>query len=287
MEHAMNFQEIDPFVRYAQFLTITSNQQYENIASYDYRLFYCSGGMGTILVDGYSYSMKTGCAALWAPGLEYSLHLTGGSKHVDLIGINFDYTRHHANLSTPVPPAKWRNFQLENIIEKVVFSDCTELNSPVHITELQTLRSPLYQLTSEYIAQKPFFDCKISGLLKSTLSTIARSASCSSGATKGELLADKVIQYIHSHYRDDITNKSLGALFGYHPNHLNRIVVQQTGMSIHHYLIHCRLNAAIELLQASDIKANEIAAAVGFKDVSHFLKYFKKATGKTTRDFRK
>ena len=58
-------------------------------------------------------------------------------------------------------------------------------------------------------------------------------------------------------------------------------------MSVHHYLISCRINAAIELLQASDLKAAEIAEAVGFNDISHFLKYFKKATGKTTRDFRK
>lgn len=33
------FENINPFVRYAQFLTISSNRQYVNLAPYDYRLF--------------------------------------------------------------------------------------------------------------------------------------------------------------------------------------------------------------------------------------------------------
>ena len=90
MAHPLQFGKIDPFVRYGQFLTITSNRQYEEIASYDYRLFYCNGGEGTILVNGTPYAMKIGSVALWAPGLEYSLHLANGSDHVDLIGVNFD-----------------------------------------------------------------------------------------------------------------------------------------------------------------------------------------------------
>ena len=214
-------------------------------------------------------------------------HLANGSDHVDLIGVNFDYTQNHADLAEPIPPAKWRNFDASQIIEKIEFQDHAALNSPIYANGLQVLRSPLYHLASEYIAKKPFYQSRVSGLLKSNLALIARTAVYTNSVTKSELLADKVIQHINRHYRDDITNQSLGKLFGYHPNHLNRIVVQQTGMSVHHYLISCRINAAIELLQASDIKAAEIAEAVGFKDISHFLKYFKKATGKTTRDFRK
>ena len=287
MAHPLQFGQIDPFVRYGQFLTITSNRQYEEIASYDYRLFYCNGGEGTILVNGTPYAMKIGSVALWAPGLEYSLHLANGSDHVDLIGVNFDYTQNRADLAEPIPPAKWRNFDANQIVEKIEFQDHAALNSPIYANGLQVLRSPLYHSASEYIAKKPFYQSRTSGLLKSNLALIARTAVYTNSVTKSELLADKVIQHINRHYRDDITNQSLGELFGYHPNHLNRIVVQQTGMSVHHYLINCRINAAIELLQASDIKAAEIAEAVGFKDISHFLKYFKKATGKTTRDFRK
>lgn len=40
------------------------------------------------------------------------------------------------------------------------------------------------------------------------------------------------------------------------------------------------------VFQASDLKTGEIVEAVGFRDSTHFLKYFKKITGKNTRDFR-
>lgn len=60
MTDKMKFEDIDPFVRYAQFVTVTSNRQYANIASYDYRMFFCCGGSGRIMVDNVTYEMKIG-----------------------------------------------------------------------------------------------------------------------------------------------------------------------------------------------------------------------------------
>ena len=70
------FENINPFVRYAQFLTISSNRQYVNLAPYDYRLFFCYDGSGKIQVDGVIYDMKIGSFLLWPPGLHYRLTKT-------------------------------------------------------------------------------------------------------------------------------------------------------------------------------------------------------------------
>ena len=281
----MKFCEINPFVRYAQFLTITSNRQYVNLASYDYRLFFCRSGSGIIIVDGVSYNIKPGCAIMWPPGYKYSL-LSGNSSVLDLMGVNFDYTQNFNHLSSPIPPEKWRSYKTEKIVELINFEDLHIFNSPLYLSDVPFLHNYMYNAVAEHISEKKYHHIHNSGQIKTALSLMARFASNEKISNKSETLLDEIVQYIHSHYREEINNNVLGEIFGYHPNHLNRLVVKHTGMSIHKYLINCRINAAIELIQASDLKTAEIAEAVGFKDSTHFLKYFKKVTGKTTRDFR-
>ena len=282
----MIFENINPFVRYAQFLTITSSRQYVNIAPYDYRMFFCYGGSGQVQVDGIIYEMKLGSFFLLPPGLRYSLLLNKNSKKLDLMQVNFDFTLNNSHISDPVAPAKWRNFDPKKIIEKVEFEDYPEFNSPLFIPDMQFISNPMYNMVTEFISKKKFYVSRSSGQLKSILSLSGRFMITSHSNSKRDFLVNKVIQYIHTHYREEVTNKTLGKYFGYHPNHLNRLIVQHTGMSIHRYLINCRIDAAIDLLQASDLKTGEIAEAVGFRDSTHFLKYFKKLTGKNTKDFR-
>lgn len=282
----MFFEDINPFVRYAQFLTITSNRQYVNIAPYDYRLFFCYGGSGQVQIENSTYEMKLGTFLLWPPGLRYSLLLNKNSKKLDLMQVNFDFTRNNAHISDPVAPAKWRNFDNSKIIERVYFKDYPEFNDPIFIPDFQFISNPMYNMVTEFISKKNFYIARSSGQLKSILSLSGRFMINSRSSSRSEFLVNKVIQYIHTHYREEVTNQTLGEFFGYHPNHLNRLIVQHTGMSIHRYLINCRIDAAIDLLQASDLRTGEIAEAVGFKDSTHFLKYFKKLTGKNTRDFR-
>ena len=282
----MIFEDINPFVRYAQFLTITSNRQYVNIAPYDYRLFFCCGGSGQIQVDGVVYEMKLGTFLFWPPGLRYSLLLNKSSKKLDLMQVNFDFTLNNSHISDPVAPAKWRNFDPKKIIEKVEFEDYPEFNSPLFIPDIQFISNPMYNMVTEFISKKNFYMARSSGQLKSILSLSGRFMVNARSSSRSEFLVNKVIQYIHTHYREEVNNQTLGEYFGYHPNHLNRLIVQHTGMSIHRYLINCRIDAAIDLLQASDLKTGEIAEAVGFRDSTHFLKYFKKLTGKNTKDFR-
>ena len=97
----MKFCDIDPFIRYAQFITITSSRQYTNIAPYDYRLFYCNGGSGIITVDGKTFEMKEGSLISWPPGFKYSL-LPIENKSLKLIQVNFDYTKNNRNLKSSV-----------------------------------------------------------------------------------------------------------------------------------------------------------------------------------------
>ena len=50
-------------------------------------------------------------------------------------------------------------------------------------------------------------------------------------------------------------------------------------MTLHKFILVCRINAAKELLTNSNITVSEAAAAVGFPDAAHFSKCFKEYTG--------
>lgn len=97
----------------------------------------------------------------------------------------------------------------------------------------------------------------------------------------------KILKYINEHYKEDLTNGALGEVFSFHPNYINRIVNEQTGLSLHRYVLKLRIDEAVRLLESTNLSAREIAAEVGFCDYNHFLRYFKQITKHTTKSVRR
>ncbi len=97
----------------------------------------------------------------------------------------------------------------------------------------------------------------------------------------------ELIDYIHKHYREKLTNVFLGNRFGYHPNHLNQMVLKQTNYTIQQYIIHIRMNKAIDLIANTNHSISEIGNLVGGYSVHYFSRLFKKKTGLKPSDFRK
>ena len=51
-------------------------------------------------------------------------------------------------------------------------------------------------------------------------------------------------------------------------------------------LIEARINAARQLLTATDLPVHEIAAACGYQNATHFMRQFKEITGLTPSAYR-
>jgi AraC family transcriptional regulator len=64
-----------------------------------------------------------------------------------------------------------------------------------------------------------------------------------------------------------------------------RLFKQSTGLSVHQYLIQCRIERAKQLLKQKKIAIANIATQVGFVDQSHFTRYFKRIVGVTPKGF--
>ena len=94
--------------------------------------------------------------------------------------------------------------------------------------------------------------------------------------------ADSVVAYINSHYLEyDMSLKKLSDVFSLSINHLSRIVKERTGELFQDYLIDLRIAEAKKLLSEGKLNVNEICGAIGYANVSHFIKSFKKHVGMT------
>lgn len=93
-------------------------------------------------------------------------------------------------------------------------------------------------------------------------------------------IADRVAEYLRTHYQEHINNQTLAAAFGYVPSYISMLFRKAHGVSPAEYLTHVRLEEAKRLMQDDPhMLIREVAARVGFKSQHHFSRTFKKNEG--------
>lgn len=287
------FRSIDPFVRVARFTNIDSNnasffnKSIIDVVSLDYRLFYISAGKGTFTISGKTYPAERGCLFYWPPGTVYRISADENST-MDILQINFDYTRNNENLSFPIRQVRSDIFSKENIVELVSFKDFSELNHPVILRKMQIIEDTFIELKTEFIVKKKYYRQKVRALAISILSDMARSVkSIDIAPRKSDPGIGHIFKYLHENYQKDLTNSSIASLFNYHPNYINYLMKKNTGKPLHKYLLEHRISKAIDLIQNTDMAITDISDSVGFNNPSHFSKQFRKMTKRSPISFRK
>jgi AraC-like DNA-binding protein len=87
------------------------------------------------------------------------------------------------------------------------------------------------------------------------------------------------LDIIERRYAECIGPAEIARELGRHPAYLTNLVRQATGKSLGTWLIERRLGEARVLLSETDDPVGDIAAAVGYVDVSHFARYFTRHYG--------
>ncbi|MGG6309491.1 response regulator [Paenibacillus macerans] len=111
--------------------------------------------------------------------------------------------------------------------------------------------------------------------------------------TVGSLLQDaknpvvhQVLNYIHSHYADELSLKTLGAQYHIHPVYLGQLFHKETGGSFAEYINKYRIEKAKQELKNTNLKVHEIARNVGYWEIGYFYKQFRKYVGISPTDFK-
>ena len=284
----LTFSQALPFVRYVQKYTVPDSKSGgpHFLTPYDHRLFYVHHGFGTIEFRDRSIQVSRGDLIVWHSGVEYVLRHAAGHPLV-LLGCNFDYTQRNSRYAYPIPPDRSPDFQEDRLMEKVCISDVPAASAPILLHNMQIVEKELEEMLREYQARKILCDQRLSGMLMNILSLAFRQTfNVLPEDSRSNHHIDEVIEYIHQHYTEPITNKTIGDVFNYHPNYLNKRMSQYTGETLHQYLISYRIARAIDLLTTTEEPINAIATQVGFQDVCHFTRIFRQKTGQIPSAYR-
>ena len=95
-------------------------------------------------------------------------------------------------------------------------------------------------------------------------------------------------RYLEDNYmRAELSLKEVSEYSGYNEKYFCTLFKKRFEVSYSDYLNQLRVGAAKDLLEKSDMRMYEIADAVGYNNVEHFMRVFKKVTGTTPKQYRK
>lgn len=103
--------------------------------------------------------------------------------------------------------------------------------------------------------------------------------------TRDELI-DTLLNYISHHLRDDLSADTLASIVHLSKYHLMRRFKQQTGHTLHGYIIKKRLIAATAMLKEGS-SVTEACHNCGFGDYANFLRSFKQLYGVSPKKYHK
>ena len=283
----MKLEEINPFVRQALVTKFDgkSHYVYNKLKCADCRLFYIISGEGEMSFDNETHKLYPGTVIILPSGTEYMWRV----DTMDYYAINFDYTQNFSHLDKSLHTKNAKLVKESDILEKVVFADTTELNKPIIIYDADHLEHNFRLIITEFYVKGEFCKILTSSLLKALIIRIVCNNKNASKTKKekSSLIIRDIIEYITANYNKDISNTKISEKFSFNPSYINRIFRMHTGTGMHEFLVNYRINAAKEMLLNNHMSVEEICTAVGFKDMPHFSKSFKKHTGKSPCEYRK
>lgn len=102
----------------------------------------------------------------------------------------------------------------------------------------------------------------------------------------GSFIVKNALQYIKENYASKISLNDVAEQVYVSQWHLSKLLNKHTGKSFSDILNTIRIDKAKELLQDPSLRIGDIAEKVGFLDVAHFSRVFKKQVGVSANAYR-
>ena len=283
----MFFEEINPFLRQALSAQLTKQNKtdtFKRIKTVDARLFYIIDGKGKMRFQNKTCDLRAGTVILFSAGTEYAWEVDAVSYYV----LNFDYTQAFSHIRKTFHPISAAVFTNADIIERPHFSDCHFLNEPLILPYAPALEDEIKRIVTEYLIGDAYARVLNAGALKALIAKIVRQAAAprTIADEKATATVKRVVEYIGKHYADEITYQTLADEFHFNPCYLNRIFKAYTGKSVYAFVLHYRLQTAMEILRTQNLFVNQVSLLCGFPNPYHFTKAFKKFTGCSPTKYR-
>ena len=99
-------------------------------------------------------------------------------------------------------------------------------------------------------------------------------------------IADRLVRMIQEKYDQEISLESYAQELNYHPVYLSRVFKREIGMTFSEYLSEYRMRMAKVMLETTDKKISEIGEQLQYKNISAFIRSFRKLYDMTPGQYR-
>lgn len=275
----MKIADINPHIRFAQEVTYVSKDRCFHVK--DCRIFYIIGGDGCIQIQDKTLPLKENNLFYCCGGQFYTIN---AEKHLRFYSLNFDLSQRQRKHTTPFSPEDIKKTTPTAPIDPCDITDSDFLNSFYLLENAVEFKNAIASIVTQYAAQRLYYRESCSTELKRLLIELHERNAASENSSADAL--QRILEYLHLHYKKDIKNSMLAEIAGYHEYYLNRLFVQNMGMSMHKYILNLRINEAKRLLLNTGLSIADIAFEVGFNSAAHFSDYFKQETAVSPMVFR-
>ena len=105
-------------------------------------------------------------------------------------------------------------------------------------------------------------------------------------SASSSFIVKNALKYIESNYNQKLTLCEVAEKTYVSQWHLSKLLNRHTGQSFSDILNHCRIEHAKKLLEDPSLRIGDISDAVGFLDLAHFSRVFKKQEGMSANEWR-
>ena len=271
----MDFTRLNPVVRSVSLYEKIGRS--EECVGYDCRLIYVvSGDISATVGDKKLSHMGPGNLIYIPAGVKYRLK----SKYMRAVVITFDPTD-----DTPLPDERLNPAAVGEYDESLCHRCGVEgiLGQVITLSDLESERDNFLRMANIFTSGEGHYRAQLSAMLKLILLRVIETADEDALPAR---MVEELDNYIRENVSDEISNTEIGAVFGYHPFYVSRMLKERRGITLRQYIISYRLKMAKKLLETTDRSAGEIAEECGFTDASYFAKTFKAAFGITPKEYR-
>ncbi len=275
----MQISDLNPHIRYARMHKAIFSKGYKSSKCYDCRLFFFYNTEGSAVINKEEYNISHNTAVYLPPRSEYKFNIkfTDISK---IIVINFDLINDFSHIKSSLHTGTKDNFSESRVPDYPLLS---QLSAPI-IKNIPQIGRNLTKCTENFIIKDLLYREISSSILKMCLLEIIKESSKSSHSK----LCEDILSYVHENYSDtSLTNESIAKRFYHHPYHLSRLIKQETGKTLHQYIIYYRLQIAKDYLITTQFDMSKIAEICGFCSSAYFTKLFRQNIGMTPKEYRK
>ncbi len=105
-------------------------------------------------------------------------------------------------------------------------------------------------------------------------------------AVANSFIVKNAMDYIEAHYSEKLMLTDVAEKIYVSQWHLSKLLNRETGQSFSELLNGVRIRVATELMRDPALRISDISEQVGFLDVAHFSRVFKKITGMSAGEYR-